>query len=82
MVWLLSQKGWEEKEIDVAGEDLCYLTEKQMPFLKDKSYTNMSQFWNVIKKVMVGNVVIDGRNIYDRQELEKLGFVYTRIGEK
>ena len=38
--------------------------------------------WNVIKKVMTGNVVIDGRNIYDRQELEELGFVYTRIGEK
>ena len=38
--------------------------------------------WNVIQKVMTGNVVIDGRNIYDRQELEELGFVYTRIGEK
>ena len=38
--------------------------------------------WNVIKKVMIGNVVIDGRNIYDRKELEELGFVYTRIGEK
>ena len=38
--------------------------------------------WNVIKKVMTGNVVIDGRNIYDRQELEELGLVYTRIGEK
>ena len=38
--------------------------------------------WNVIKKVMTGNVVIDGRNIYDRQELEEQGFVYTRIGEK
>ena len=38
--------------------------------------------WNVIKKVMAGNVVVDGRNIYDRQELEELGFVYTRIGEK
>lgn len=38
--------------------------------------------WNVIKKVMNGNVVVDGRNIYDRQELEELGFVYTRIGEK
>ena len=38
--------------------------------------------WNVIKKVMTGNVVIDGRNIYDRKELEELGFVYTRIGEK
>ena len=38
--------------------------------------------WNVIKKVMTGNVVVDGRNIYDRQELEELGFLYTRIGEK
>ena len=38
--------------------------------------------WNVIKKVMSGNIVVDGRNIYDRQELEEQGFVYTRIGEK
>ena len=38
--------------------------------------------WNVIKKVMTGNLVVDGRNIYDRQELEEIGFVYTRIGEK
>ena len=38
--------------------------------------------WNVIKKVMTGNVVVDGRNIYDRQELEGMSFMYTRIGEK
>ncbi len=38
--------------------------------------------WNVIKKVMCGNVVVDGRNIYDRKEVEEQGFVYTRIGEK
>ncbi|MBR1548012.1 MAG: UDP-glucose/GDP-mannose dehydrogenase family protein [Prevotella sp.] len=37
--------------------------------------------WNVIKKVMQGNVIVDGRNIYDRAELEEQGFVYTRIGE-
>ena len=38
--------------------------------------------WNVIKKCMTGNIVVDGRNIYDRQELEAMGFAYTRIGEK
>ena len=38
--------------------------------------------WNVIKKVMNGNVIVDGRNIYDRSELEEQGFLYTRIGEK
>lgn len=37
--------------------------------------------WNVIKKVMNGNVIVDGRNIYDRQELEEQGFLYSRIGE-
>jgi UDPglucose 6-dehydrogenase len=38
--------------------------------------------WNVIRKVMSGNIVVDGRNIYDRSELEELGFKYTRIGGK
>ena len=38
--------------------------------------------WNVIKKVMTGKIVVDGRNIYDRQELEEQGFLYSRIGEK
>ena len=36
--------------------------------------------WDVLKKTMRGNVVIDGRNIYDRKELEGKGFVYYRIG--
>jgi UDPglucose 6-dehydrogenase len=38
--------------------------------------------WNVVKKVMNGNVILDGRNIYDRQELEEHGFRYSSIGEK
>ena len=38
--------------------------------------------WNEIKKVMTGNIIVDGRNIYDRQELEDVGFIYYRIGEK
>ena len=37
--------------------------------------------WNVIKKVMYGNIVIDGRNIYDQKELETLGFIYHCIGK-
>lgn len=36
--------------------------------------------WNVIQKVMTGNLIVDGRNIYDRQELEDMGFLYSRIG--
>lgn len=38
--------------------------------------------WNVIQKVMKGCVGVDGRNIWNRQELEDIGYLYTRIGEK
>ncbi|MCH5182525.1 MAG: UDP-glucose/GDP-mannose dehydrogenase family protein [Prevotellaceae bacterium] len=38
--------------------------------------------WKVIRKAMRGNIIVDGRNIYDRNELEALGFRYTRIGER
>lgn len=41
-----------------------------------------SPSWNVVKKVMKGNVIVDGRNIYSREELEEMGFVYTTIGER
>lgn len=36
--------------------------------------------WNVIRKAMKGNVIVDGRNIYDPSELAELGFEYHCIG--
>lgn len=30
---------------------------------------------------MIGNIIVDGRNIYHRDELEAEGFRYTTIGE-
>lgn len=38
--------------------------------------------WNVVRKAMNGNAIVDGRNIWNRQELEEAGFLYSRIGEK
>ncbi len=38
--------------------------------------------WAVIKNVMRGNVIVDGRNIYDGAELRDHGFIYSRIGCK
>lgn len=47
-------------------------------------HTEWKQFrmpsWGVIKKAMKTPLVIDGRNIYDAEELKKLGFVYLSIG--
>lgn len=37
--------------------------------------------WQVIKKAMKGNIIIDGRNIYDPAELSENGFVYHCIGK-
>ena len=38
--------------------------------------------WDIVKKTMKGNIVVDGRNIWSRQDIENKGFIYTRIGEK
>ncbi len=38
--------------------------------------------WAVISKVMQGNLLLDGRNIYDKTEINNLGFVYEGIGIK
>ena len=36
--------------------------------------------WRVIKKAMRGNVIVDGRNIYDPVELADEGLAYSCIG--
>ena len=36
--------------------------------------------WNVVKKSMKAPLVLDGRNIYDKAELNELGFEYEGIG--
>ncbi len=38
--------------------------------------------WAIIHKAMRGNVIVDGRNIYDGDELKEIGFKYSRIGQK
>ena len=36
--------------------------------------------WSVIKKLMSTPLILDGRNIYDKTELEETGFIYHCIG--
>ena len=38
--------------------------------------------WQVVKKVMANPLIIDGRNIYDSDELSSLGFEYYCIGSR
>ena len=37
--------------------------------------------WAVIRKTMAQQIVLDGGNIYDKKEMEELGFVYSCIGK-
>ena len=37
--------------------------------------------WAVIRKTMAQQIELDGRNIYDKKEMEELGFVYSCIGK-
>jgi len=36
--------------------------------------------WGVVKKTMQTPLIIDGRNIYNAEELQELGFDYYCIG--
>ncbi len=38
--------------------------------------------WKVIKKTMANTLILDGRNIYEKSEMEAAGFVYSCIGKK
>lgn len=38
--------------------------------------------WAIIHKAMRNHIVVDGRNIYDGEELRELGFTYSRIGQR
>ena len=36
--------------------------------------------WPVLRRVMTNPLIVDGRNIYDRSEVESEGFIYYGIG--
>ncbi len=36
--------------------------------------------WEVVLRSMSGNIIIDGRNLYDPKEIQEAGFVYKCIG--
>lgn len=46
--------------------------------------TDWKQFrvpsWPVLRKTMKGRLIVDGRNMYDMEEVAEAGFRYSRIG--
>ena len=70
------------------GETVTYATDMYDAVLNADALlllTEWKQFrlpsWGVIKKSMNQPVIIDGRNIYDTEEMKEFGFEYMCIGK-
>ncbi|MFV0471427.1 MAG: UDP-glucose dehydrogenase family protein [Paludibacteraceae bacterium] len=58
--------------------DAVYDVDALLLFTEWKEFRMPS--WNVIRKTMKNLLVLDGRNIYDKNEMQELGFEYEGIG--
>ena len=74
---------------EIFGERIIYCSDIYEAALEADAValvTEWKQFrlpsWNVIRKAMRGNVVVDGRNIYDSVMMQAEGFAYSGIGKK
>lgn len=70
------------------GDSVCYATDMYDAALDADALmlvTEWKEFrlpsWAVIKKAMRTPVLLDGRNIYEKKEIEELGFTYHCIGK-
>ena len=94
---LLKQAGAKVKVFDPVameecqrrlGDDVKYAVDMYDALLDADALlilTEWKQFrlpnWQIVKKVMANPLIIDGRNIYDNDELLSLGFEYYCIGK-
>lgn len=70
------------------GDTVCYARDMYDATMDADALallTEWKQFrlpsWRVVHKAMRGNIVVDGRNIYDAAELAEEGFIYKCIGK-
>ena len=70
------------------GDSICYARDMYDAVVDADALallTEWKQFrlpsWGVVSRSMRGNVIVDGRNIYDEQELHDEGFIYHCIGK-
>lgn len=69
------------------GDSIYYATDMYDAALGTDAIALMTEWkqfrlpsWNVVKKLMKGNTIVDGRNIYTPEELAAEGFEYHCIG--
>lgn len=76
-----------KKVIGETNEKLIYCEELDTALIDADAIIIVTE-WNqiknmnleIVKKLMKGNLIIDGRNVFDRDKIEDLGFIYEAIG--
>jgi len=76
-----------ENTKEIFGDDIAY-GENYYDILKDADALIIATEWSVfrnpdfdkIKNLMKGNVIFDGRNLFETSQIENLGFTYFSIG--
>lgn len=70
------------------GESVCYAKDMYEAAVDADAIallTEWKQFrmpsWKVVSRTMKGNLIVDGRNIYDGEELAEEGLIYKCIGK-
>lgn len=75
-----AQRRLGEKSIDYAKDMYEALIDADALVI----VTDWKQFrmpsWPVMRKTMKGRIIVDGRNLYQRDEVAEEGFAYSRIG--
>lgn len=68
------------------GNQIIYANDKYEAALDSDALILLTEWrefrlpsWNILKKTMNLPIIIDGRNIYDKKELEEIGFTYMHI---
>jgi len=77
-----------EESKHIIGDTIEYATDRYEALIDADALlliTEWNEFrmlnYNVMKKLMKGNVIFDGRNIYDPEEVNEYGFDYYGIGK-
>ena len=71
------------------GDEVYYATDMYDALLDADALVLVTEWkefrlpsWSVIRKTMRQHYIVDGRNIYDADELAEAGFNYSCIGRK
>lgn len=72
---------------EVLGDKVEYMTSKEAALKGADALVILTEWaefknpdWEMVRKTLANPIIIDGRNMFDPKDMEKLGFVYHSVG--